>query len=501
VEIDDTINSAAALARKSQESRENRRRERSSGNGAYPKLEYRHEEFVCRQATACLRCVLKLIESKKLFCDDGLLFLDNAFLIYYSIGEYLVNDGYRALFDGMCRQLSQLLTPESSANRILAIAYYEASLAYERFLACWKEMLTCFVDNDLPNTHRVQLQRLFADMKDKFGNLRHEQELREDTPETCFSNGRVAGRMLAALKAVRHHTRDWFTSILENRGVGIFSPDDGRPFNRNLLFNKSNAGIITKIYVSEWLSMIKKEYSSLWAAAGQDKEVGDLLEYVAAFKHEWEDFFRALAERFPDQAADLISDFEYAGLEMFENLEASVTCAGANTSDAETDHNAFLNYCPEIKKLFVKGDFKAVKPQTIGEVPTNEFWSRFNKETNKAKIGRPSADDHAANSYTQKQIAEMFGPPCNEGKVGNWEARARGSKRGSTPPAANYKGCLKGYSAELRKFPFGENAEILAAIIDQYSATEGVKAITGKKEEIHPRSDESFYQAQKKHGA
>lgn len=529
--------------------------------------------------------------------------------------------------------------------------------------------------------------------------------------------------VLEVIKNVRQHTRDYFYSILNNQSAGIFQAEKGRPFNRNPLFTTNTAGIITKIYKSDWLKEVKWCNPAIWTAADNDPEVGDLNAYITAFKKEWIDFFKALYDRFPDHAAEPISDFETAGLEMFGGLESSVICAKANTPNADTNHDCFIGLLPEIKKLFlseqpaksiraseptfesivaklrqsdkdniarqwleirdvlqryglsiplqqwetptgwksdnvdvafgtlrekiessirliskpedncfngheweflippilsfdlsqiwytvpetlddgfyhseklpsgdvinvsrisdnsylgyqpldmsiygleryirlgndiatqidssskrnwVKADaiFKEVrfqipysnsrekleklagllseakrdllvdekiyaeqnnathqpKPKTIGEVPVEDFWSRFNKEKNKAKIGKPSADDHAANGYTQPQIAAMFGPPCNDDKVANWESKARGSDRGAVPPSAMYKGRLESYREELRKFPIGENVEILAAIIEQYKATEGVKAAVGEKAKIvHARSEETSYRMQ-----
>lgn len=191
----------------------------------------------------------------------------------------------------------------------------------------------------------------------------------------------------------------------------------------------------------------------------------------------------------------------------------SATSCEAGTIIPGAAYREFVTCCNEVKQVIKMkirqsngetaaapfaaeiADKVAERPKTIGDTPVDEFWTRFNKEKNKAKIGAPSADDHAANYYTAKEVAAMFGPPCNEEKVGNWESRARGSKRGATPPSAMYKGRLESYREELRKFPIGENLEILTEIIKQYKATEGVKAAAGKLDTIHCRSEETLAKA------
>ena len=168
--------------------------------------------------------------------------------------------------------------------------------------------------------------------------------------------------LLEVIKHVRTQTKDFFASILRNVGVGIFKPSDGRPFNRNLLFNKSNTSPFLKIYSPSWLKEIRRCHLKLWSLASSDASVGDLYDYVQDFKHEWEDFFKTIGDNFPESATDLVSDFEFSGMEMFNNFEVSIISATANPEDPESDLGEFEAYLPEIKKVLIK-EFKQ-KPVT-----------------------------------------------------------------------------------------------------------------------------------------
>lgn len=166
-----------------------------------------------------------------------------------------------------------------------------------------------------------------------------------------------AVRLLNVLKLIRAQTRDFFSSILNNVGVGLFKPSDGRPFNRNLLFNKNYTSPFLKIYSYAWLKEIQRCHLQLWSAADNDPEVKNLYTFVQDFKHEWEDFFQVLADNFPESASDLVSDFEFAGLEMFNEFESSILSANAKTDDYDSYLGTVENYLPEIKKVFFK-EFK-----------------------------------------------------------------------------------------------------------------------------------------------
>ena len=96
-------------------------------------------------------------------------------------------------------------------------------------------------------------------------------------------------------------------------------------------------------------------------------------------------------------------------------------------------------------------------------------------EALKSRGGRPRNSDRATGAFTQAQIAEMFGAPCTVEKVANWEAKARGAKRGSNPPTATIDGVLHSYSQKLRENPTAENMAILAAIVRDYKSRVAVK--------------------------
>ena len=109
----------------------------------------------------------------------------------------------------------------------------------------------------------------------------------------------------------------------------------------------------------------------------------------------------------------------------------------------------------------IKGSVEALPAKTV--------------EALKSRGGRPRNSDRAAGAFTQAQIAGMFGAPCTVEKVANWEAKARGAKRGSNPPTATIDGVIHSYSQKLRENPTAENMTILAAIVRDYKSRVAVK--------------------------
>lgn len=107
--------------------------------------------------------------------------------------------------------------------------------------------------------------------------------------------------------------------------------------------------------------------------------------------------------------------------------------------------------------------------QTVEALPAKTV------EALKSRGGRPKKSDRAAGAFTQAQIAGMFGAPCTVEKVANWEAKARGAKRGSNPPTATIDGVIHSYSQKLRENPTAENMAILAAIVRDYKSRVAVK--------------------------
>lgn len=86
----------------------------------------------------------------------------------------------------------------------------------------------------------------------------------------------------------------------------------------------------------------------------------------------------------------------------------------------------------------------------------------------------------------------MFGAPCTAEKVANWEAKARGAKRGSNPPAATVDGVLHSYSQKLRENPTAENMAILAAIVRDYKSRVAVKQrLKDAPPIVHAKSEET----------
>lgn len=104
----------------------------------------------------------------------------------------------------------------------------------------------------------------------------------------------------------------------------------------------------------------------------------------------------------------------------------------------------------------------------------------------------------ALRKLTQKEVADLFGPPCNADMVGNWESYGKGGgKRGSMPPSAEYNGKLYPYVKELRTNPTPENMEILGAIVKRFRETVAVQDGIESGKFTHPRSEESLYRARK----
>ena len=124
--------------------------------------------------------------------------------------------------------------------------------------------------------------------------------------------------------------------------------------------------------------------------------------------------------------------------------------------------------------------------QTVETLPAKTV------EALKNRGGRPKNSERAAGSFTQVQIAAMFGAPCTAEKVANWEAKARGAKRGSNPPAATVDGVLHSYSQKLRENPTAENMAILAAIVRDYKSRVAVKQrLKDAPPIVHAKSEET----------
>lgn len=109
------------------------------------------------------------------------------------------------------------------------------------------------------------------------------------------------------------------------------------------------------------------------------------------------------------------------------------------------------------------------------------------------KGGRPKKSNFKTGYLTQGEVAAMFGPPCTAEKVANWEAKARGAKRGSNPPTAIIKGERYHYSEDLRINRTAENINILAAIILDYKSRHAIKQnAKDKPKEVHAKSEETL---------
>lgn len=120
------------------------------------------------------------------------------------------------------------------------------------------------------------------------------------------------------------------------------------------------------------------------------------------------------------------------------------------------------------------------------------------REAMKDKGGPTVQPKGAPKKLTQKEVAELFGPNCNVGKVSNWESYGKkGVKRGATPPCAEYKGKLYSYSKKLRENPTPEYLEILGAIAKRFRETSGVQDGIETGKFTHPRSEEALYRAPK----
>lgn len=217
---------------------------------------------------------------------------------------------------------------------------------------------------------------------------------------------------------------------MNNEGVGVFQPEQGRAFNRNLLFNKSEIAPVLNIYTHSWLAEVRRCHLPLWAAADGDPDVKNLYSFIQAFKHDWEDFFQALSARFPDEAAGLISDFEYSGIEMFSNLEFSVVSGSAKTPHAEANLERFEAYLPEVKKLFIRearqGDHAASSSSEIDDsrpigvadaiqmLYTQELnrrknlWLRFRDLLNEAGLSIPIEEWPIPTDWNSKNVELIY---------------------------------------------------------------------------------------------
>lgn len=115
----------------------------------------------------------------------------------------------------------------------------------------------------------------------------------------------------------------------------------------------------------------------------------------------------------------------------------------------------------------------------------------------KNKGGRPKKSEHRTGYITQGEVAMMFGPPCTAGKVANWEAKARGAKRGSNPPTAIIKGERFYYSEDLRINRTARNMEILAAIVSDYQSRHAIKQnVKDKPKNVHAKNEETLARMQ-----
>lgn len=109
------------------------------------------------------------------------------------------------------------------------------------------------------------------------------------------------------------------------------------------------------------------------------------------------------------------------------------------------------------------------------------------------KGGRPKKSEYKTGYLTQGEVAAMFGPPCTAEKVANWEAKARGAKRGSNPPTAIVNGERYHYSEDLRINRTAENMKTLAAIILDYKSRQAIKQnAKDKPKKVHAKSEETL---------
>lgn len=117
----------------------------------------------------------------------------------------------------------------------------------------------------------------------------------------------------------------------------------------------------------------------------------------------------------------------------------------------------------------------------------------------KDRGGRPSKPSNGAHVMTQAEVANAFGEPCNKEMVANWEARARGAKRGANPPDAIYKGERIHYSADLRTNQTPDNTNRLSALISEFQSRHRIKKAI-KEKLVHHKTDETLYRMTSKSG-
>ena len=104
--------------------------------------------------------------------------------------------------------------------------------------------------------------------------------------------------------------------------------------------------------------------------------------------------------------------------------------------------------------------------------------------------------DGALKKLTQKDVAKLFGPPCNADMVANWEAFVRtNGARGCTPPIATVGGRTYTYSQGFRTNPTPESMETLGAIVRRFRETTGVQDGIKAGMFVHPRSEETLYRS------
>lgn len=140
----------------------------------------------------------------------------------------------------------------------------------------------------------------------------------------------------------------------------------------------------------------------------------------------------------------------------------------------------------------------------IREIPLNARVVEIDKSSAKSfrdamkdAGGRPKRSSRKAGYFSQSQVAQMFGAPCTAEMVANWEAKARGAKRGSNPPTTIIDKVCYHYSKELRIDQTPENMKILAAIVSDYQSRHAIKQnVKDKPKNVHAKNEETLARMQ-----
>ncbi len=189
----------------------------------------------------------------------------------------------------------------------------------------------------------------------------------------------------------------------------------------------------------------------------------------------------------------------------------SFSCDALNTICAARDSGEIGDgkIAEDLRSYGQISESSTTSPRLISEHALEQYFSKhpvsavvtgFSKEGGKSlrtemkgKGGPTARPLGAPPKLTQKKIAELFGSPCTEDVVANWEAYERsGGKDGTPPPSAQYNGTTYLYSQALRLNPTRENTKILYRIASRYWETRGTNDGISIANTIHAMSEEKF---------